>query len=268
MSDRLNDIQAAIDNFHMDEARQLIREEMQQNPTAELYYLASQAAINHGQRIEFLEKAVELDPSHQTAHDELASIVRPTFDSQTDDTSKPAENAPVEDELPSMETASPATEQPAPQQFRRYLLAPVGKRAIALMIDTVIVGFVGTILGSLTGLVVLSESVSVNDPVFQDSLDYFRIFVILLGAVYYIYFMVTTNGQTIGKQMLKIRVIKKDGKPLTAFDVILRNVIGYMLNWTFIFGFVWAFFDRERQGWHDKLARTIVVDDTTPSTLV
>ena len=60
MVDRLNEIQTAIDNFQMDQARQLIRDEMQNNPSAELYYLASQAAVNHGQRIEFLKKAIEL----------------------------------------------------------------------------------------------------------------------------------------------------------------------------------------------------------------
>ena len=50
MSDRLKELQKALDRFQMERARELAEAELADNPTAEAYYLASQAAKTHGQR--------------------------------------------------------------------------------------------------------------------------------------------------------------------------------------------------------------------------
>lgn len=59
-------IQSAIDVFDFDEARQLLKKALE-NPTAETYFLASLVSLDDEQKIEFLEKAVEVDPFHQNA---------------------------------------------------------------------------------------------------------------------------------------------------------------------------------------------------------
>ena len=71
------------------------------------------------------------------------------------------------------------------------------------------------------------------------------------------------NGQTLGKIVLGLRVVKRNGNRIGIADAILRNVLGYNLSGIFLLGFLWAAVDRERQGWHDKLAGTVVVDERT-----
>ena len=60
-----------------------------------------------------------------------------------------------------------------------------------------------------------------------------------------------------------IQVISKDGTAITWGKGILRY-IGYIINGiAFSIGFMWVAFDRKRQGWHDKIAGTYVIDADT-----
>lgn len=68
------------------------------------------------------------------------------------------------------------------------------------------------------------------------------------------------SGQSAGMRILGIRIVRIDGSPFTARHAILRHVIGYPLSSIALFlGFLWMMWDPRQQGWHDKLAHTIVV---------
>jgi len=68
-------------------------------------------------------------------------------------------------------------------------------------------------------------------------------------------------GATIGKMLLKIRVVD-----ITMLDnpswaaSFLRSSVRFLGETLFYLGFVWALFDPFRQGWHDKFAKTVVLD--------
>jgi uncharacterized RDD family membrane protein YckC len=88
---------------------------------------------------------------------------------------------------------------------------------------------------------------------------------ILLSSVG-IYFLVSTvyniafwllSGQTPGKRVLGVRVMRTDGTRLKLGNA-LRRQVGYWISSILCLGFLWILFDNERQGWHDKLAGTIV----------
>lgn len=69
-----------------------------------------------------------------------------------------------------------------------------------------------------------------------------------------------TGGQTAGMRILGIYIVRVDGKPFTMKQALLRHMIGYPLSTAALFlGFLWMLWDPRQQGWHDKLARTIVV---------
>lgn len=246
MSDKLKEIQTAIDNFQMDDARQLVREELQDNPSADGYYLASKAAINHGQRMQYLEKTIELDPFHQTAHDELASMMPPDMNAPNTPTSSPMRK-------------SKAKSMPA------YPLATIGRRFLAMLIDAIILGVIGGVYGVLFGPT-LPDYATLDEILMLEEFLQFQmstmVVSVLISAIYHIFFMTRTNGQTPGKQVLGIRVVKKDGSPITFVDALLRNVIGYTLSGILALGYIWALFDSQKQGWHDKIAGTVVVVDT------
>jgi uncharacterized RDD family membrane protein YckC len=68
------------------------------------------------------------------------------------------------------------------------------------------------------------------------------------------------GGQTAGMRILGIFIVRVDGKPFTMKQAALRHLIGYPLSMAaFLLGFLWMLWDPRQQGWHDKLARTIVV---------
>ena len=82
----------------------------------------------------------------------------------------------------------------------------------------------------------------------------------LIGVVYYVYFWSSYGkGQTLGSRALNIRVVKTDGSYLDLVGAFLRYV-GLIISCIAIFiGVIWAAFDAQKQGWHDKIAGTYVV---------
>ena len=72
--------------------------------------------------------------------------------------------------------------------------------------------------------------------------------------------MAGTGGQTAGMRILGIFIVRVDGTPFTMKQAAIRHLIGYPLSTlSFFLGFLWMLWDPRQQGWHDKLARTIVV---------
>jgi uncharacterized RDD family membrane protein YckC len=69
----------------------------------------------------------------------------------------------------------------------------------------------------------------------------------------------TWKGQTPGKMLFKIRIIRKDGQPLSLWHSTLRYV-GQLIGLTLFFlGILMIAWDSKRQGLHDKIAGTYVI---------
>ncbi len=80
----------------------------------------------------------------------------------------------------------------------------------------------------------------------------------LADAVYFVVFWSTT-GQTLGMRVLRIKVVRGDAQPLSWVTGLLRYV-GYVLSLISLgLGLLWVIWDPRRQGWHDKIAGTLVV---------
>lgn len=81
----------------------------------------------------------------------------------------------------------------------------------------------------------------------------------ILMLAYYLLFWLSQNGQTPGKRLMAVRIVREDGQKLDAATAMIR-IIGYWLaTLSFGIGFLWAIFDSKKQGWHDKIAKTVVV---------
>ena len=242
MNDRLAEIQQAIDRFRMDEARRLVEEELAENPSAAAYYLASQAALSHGQRLEYLEKAVEFDPAFAEAAEELAELLPPKV---VESPSGPEETEP------------------------QVLLAGLSRRFAALIIDGFLVAIVtvaimaaGNAFAPLYEAMANADELAITAAINQFQTDTVGVN-LLISAVYNAVLMTWLNGQTLGKLMLQIRVVKKNGRRISILDALLRNVFGYTISQILLLGYLWAIVDAEQQAWHDKMAATIVVDERT-----
>jgi uncharacterized RDD family membrane protein YckC len=68
----------------------------------------------------------------------------------------------------------------------------------------------------------------------------------------------TLAGQTPGKWLMGLVVVQTNGKRLKLGRALLRW-LGYWLSGILFLGFLWVLLDSRRQGFHDKLARTLVV---------
>ncbi len=67
------------------------------------------------------------------------------------------------------------------------------------------------------------------------------------------------KSATPGKLILGLVIVDaKTGNKPTLWQFIFRY-LGYFLSSIFLLGFIWVAFDRRKQGWHDKIAGTVVV---------
>ncbi|MCU0512571.1 MAG: RDD family protein [Anaerolineae bacterium] len=119
-------------------------------------------------------------------------------------------------------------------------LAGLGERFVARLID-------GLILGCLTGIL-------------------FGLFRgpgggagLLIGFVYEWYFLTQRDGQTPGKLVMGLRVVRTNAAPLNTVDAGIRYLGYYIGSAFFSLGLLWALFDDKRRCWHDFFAGTLVV---------
>jgi uncharacterized RDD family membrane protein YckC len=80
----------------------------------------------------------------------------------------------------------------------------------------------------------------------------------ILALTYFTFFH-GAWGQTIGKMIFRLRVLKADGQPLT-FSRALARTFAYILSTIpFFLGFFWVGFTSRKRSWHDAIAGTMVV---------
>jgi uncharacterized RDD family membrane protein YckC len=131
-------------------------------------------------------------------------------------------------------------------------------RFFAYFVDSLIIGIPASIVGGIIAAV--TGAFSSTNPN-SGGLFIFYAILVLATIGYYVYFWTQRDGQTIMNKALGIKVVKTDGSPITTGTAIIRY-IGYIIN-SIIFGlpigFIWAAFDSQKQGWHDKIAGTYVV---------
>lgn len=83
------------------------------------------------------------------------------------------------------------------------------------------------------------------------------------GLVFYNWvYLYAHGGQSLGKNFIGLRVIRIDGASLDYRTAALRHIIGYPISLLCLgLGILWMLVDSKQQGWHDKLAGTIVIRD-------
>jgi uncharacterized RDD family membrane protein YckC len=81
---------------------------------------------------------------------------------------------------------------------------------------------------------------------------------LFLFIAYFTYFH-GMNGRTPGKNLLGLQVISSEGTSISFGIAFLRSAGYFVSAAIFHIGFIWAAFDRRKQGWHDKIAGTVVI---------
>jgi uncharacterized RDD family membrane protein YckC len=101
-------------------------------------------------------------------------------------------------------------------------------------------------------------------PVRNDETLYFMAFAGI--AIVYIavqWVLLTTEGQTVGKMIMEIKIVEKETGKNGGFmtNVILRNVVNFIISWIPLYGLidVLFIFKEDRRCLHDLIAGTKVV---------
>lgn len=134
------------------------------------------------------------------------------------------------------------------------VLAQTKKRALAFFIDEILLSFLL--------LVALWESFSQTQTT-EEVILLTNTFVLEYMALKIVYqaFFVMQYGASLGKIIMKIRVVEV--KTLQTPNVIValnRAIFRVLSELIFYLGFLWGMLDPNRQSWHDKTAKTLVID--------
>jgi len=144
-------------------------------------------------------------------------------------------------------------------------------RLVAFVIDLVIITVVVIISDAAIGLIAtLLKSMHLIRP---GGLTETVVTVVaaalgmVLFVAYYIGFWLAA-GQTPGKRIMGVRIVRTDGRRVKLGNVV-RHFVGYWLSGILFLGFLWILVDNQRQAWHDSLSGTIVIySRPTPSELL
>ncbi|MEA5604407.1 RDD family protein [Nostoc sp. UHCC 0252] len=152
-----------------------------------------------------------------------------------------------------------------------FTLAGIGNRALALLIDYTVLG-VTLVLFVLTWAVFSTQLINFIEATFTKlpSLDIWllAIFFFIVFAIYISYFVFFETlwfGQTPGKRVVKIRVVRDDGRLIGLQQAALRALLRPFDETLFIGAFLIMLGSREKR-LGDLAAGTIVIQTETPTT--
>jgi len=172
----------------------------------------------------------------------------PPYDAPAGDEALPAGDT----ETPASDPSSPPTGDAGPRQappparppgsapssfdLRRFQRGGLWERLGAFVLDAILVAL-------------FTDAIGLDD---RDGAY------ILLLLAYHVAFW-TWKGTTLGGLVLRLRLVKVDGRPLAFTDALVRGLTGIFSIGAAGIGFLWMLRDEQRQTWHDLVAGTLVV---------
>ena len=153
-----------------------------------------------------------------------------------------------------------------------FALASIGNRFLAVTIDHAIqflsIFLIAWIFISITGIGQDSSQENVSQMLMEMPKWTIAIMIVVIFVIFAAYFIVFEwlwNGQTPGKRLLKLRVIREDGRPLTLWEAIARNLLrvfdaipGFIVP-IYSMGLIVIFLSNRDQRVGDIFAGTVVV---------
>ncbi|MGD2247462.1 MAG: RDD family protein [Candidatus Methanofastidiosia archaeon] len=128
-------------------------------------------------------------------------------------------------------------------------------RIVAVIIDYIVIVVIVGILGMIIGFSLVAAGR------FGVSMVPLILFIGVVPFLYYTFFEAYMNGQTVGKMLVKIKVVKEDGSPIDIVDALIRNVLRIIdsLPVLYLLGLVLIASSDKKQRLGDIVAKTVVV---------
>jgi len=167
------------------------------------------------------------------------------------------------------ETPDQLTIETPEQVAIRFPVAGIGSRFLALLADSLVQGVAYAVL-TLLLLLVVSAAPDHLQPVARNSEKWFVAGIILLNFIlywgYFTLFEAYWNGQTPGKRICKLRVIRDSGRQITFFESMTRNLLRAVDGFPgfYAIGVVAMLANRRNRRLGDLAAGTLVVHERAP----
>lgn len=130
------------------------------------------------------------------------------------------------------------------------------RRFFALIIDAIIIYIPVLLIATSLGL----GEVESGDGSFSVNLGGGGLLLNIVIAVLYETLLLTLlNGRTIGKLLLGVHVVGTGGQRISFGQALGRTLMKQVSLFALGLGCLWVAFDRNKQGWHDKVASTYVI---------
>lgn len=154
-----------------------------------------------------------------------------------------------------------------------FALASIGNRFLAVAIDHVIqylsifiVAWIFATISNIGSDITMLEKV---EEMPKWTIAIMIVVTFLIFASYFILFEWLWNGQTPGKRLLKLRVIREDGRPITLWESVARNLLrifdavpGFVIP-IYSIGLITIFLSNRDQRVGDLFAGTVVIRERT-----
>jgi uncharacterized RDD family membrane protein YckC len=162
-----------------------------------------------------------------------------------------------------MEPASPQ------YQGRQPTYAGFWIRLVARLVDGLILGIPFGILFSVFaiagGIFANNSSAGSQDTQNATAAAFGGVFILLylialvVQVGYWIYFW-GSSGATLGMRLLHLRVVDANtGATIGYARATVRFLMSIVNTWACYIGWIWVAFDQRKQGWHDKVANSVVL---------
>lgn len=153
-----------------------------------------------------------------------------------------------------------------------FALASIGNRFLAVAIDhtaqIVVILLVQWLFVTAAGIGATEDGavagfVQGEAPKWMLAVMVFITFLVFTG--YFIFFEWLLDGQTPGKRLMKLRVIRDDGRPITLWEAIARNLLRIFdaLPGLYSIGLIVIFLSNRDQRVGDIFAGTVVIRERT-----
>ena len=128
------------------------------------------------------------------------------------------------------------------------------RRILALVYDSLVVA--GILLSFTLLLVIFNEGYA--EP--GSFISIVQLIVcVCVGPFFYSYFWLVNNGQTIGMQAWKIRLVSLNNSKLNAKQTYLRCLVSTLSFVCFGIGYFWILFNKNNLSWSDIVTQTRIV---------
>ena len=153
-----------------------------------------------------------------------------------------------------------------------YTIAGLGSRLYAALIDLLICVFLFMAVAVATAILLPRDRIEA--ALRRDSSQALAAAVLIIAQFsiiwgYYLLFEALRDGQTPGKRLMKLRVIREDGRPITLWEAIARNLLrvfdavpGFLLP-IYSVGLIVIFLSNRDQRVGDIFAGTVVIRERT-----